>query len=241
MIKFIGKAVVLTLTLGFSLSMGACSMLGTFNKTTANTVCERLNEKYNEEFEAEYIGNRIDTNSATLYVHPKDTPKLMFTAVIDNDGNVTDDYVSNIMTYKVQNDIVESFNKYNIDCAVDVEIVTDIKPEINTNLSIEEFVKKHNVSGMYVKAIYCDDNISKEQLVTIFENISKSYSFKLVINGYFFDIENYRQCSQKFDTYPSYGDTLIKRYNPYKTFTLCVSKEESTPSLHEFEYITEVK
>lgn len=44
MIKFIGKAVVLTLTLGFSLSMGACSMLGTFNKTTANTVCERLNE-----------------------------------------------------------------------------------------------------------------------------------------------------------------------------------------------------
>ena len=148
------------------------------------------NEKYNEEFEAEYIGNRIDTNSATLYVHPKDTSKLMFTAVI-NDGNVTDDYVSNIMTYKVQNDIVESFNKYNIDCAVDVEIVTDIKPEINTNLSIEEFVKKHNVSGMYVKAIYCDDNISKEQLVRIFKNISKSYSFKLVINGYFFDIENY--------------------------------------------------
>ena len=49
MIKFIGKAVVLTLTLGFSLSIGACSMLGTFNKTTSNTVCERLNEKYDHE------------------------------------------------------------------------------------------------------------------------------------------------------------------------------------------------
>ena len=114
--------------------MGACSILCTFNKTTANTVCGRLNAKYNEEFEAEYIGNRIDTNSAILYVHPKDTPKLMFKAVIDNDGNVTDDYVSNIIIYQIENDIVDEFSKIGIDCAVDGSIISDVSEETDKSL-----------------------------------------------------------------------------------------------------------
>ena len=132
--KAVKKVIVFPLLLGVILLMGACSMLGTFNKTTANTVCGRLNAKHNEEFEAEYIGNRIDTNSATLYVHPKDTSKLMFKAVIDNDGNVTDDYVSNIIIYQIENDIVDEFSKIGIDCAVDGSIISDVSEETDKSL-----------------------------------------------------------------------------------------------------------
>ena len=177
--------------------MGACSMLGTFNKTTANTVCERLNAKYNEKFEAEYIGNRIDTNSATLYVHPKDTPKLMFKAVIDNDGNVTDDYVSNIIIYQIENDIVDEFSKIGIDCAVDGSIISDVSEETDKSLSVNEFADKHNIEDIYFKIVFYDKSISKEKMLLTFKNISQKYSFGLLINSYFLSTDKYLKCAKK--------------------------------------------
>ena len=184
--------------------MGACSMLGTFNKTTANTVCGRLNAKYNEKFEAEYIGNRIDTNSATLYVHPKDTPKLMFKAVIDNDGNVTDDYVSNIIIYQIENDIVDEFSKIGIDCAVDGSIISDVSEETDKSLSVNEFADKHNIEDIYFKIGFYDESISKEKMLLTFKNISQKYSSGLLINGYFLSTDKYLKCAKKFD-----GDNKI--------------------------------
>ena len=109
----------------------------------------------------------------------------MFKAVIDNDGNVTDDYVSNIIIYQIENNIVDEFSKIGIDFAVDGSIISDVSEETDKSLSVNEFADKHNIEDIYFKIVFYDESISKEKMLLTFKNISQKYSSGLLINGYF--------------------------------------------------------
>ena len=72
-------------------TMSACSKI---NNDTANDVCSALSEKYGESFVAVKIGDRFNTDSAKLYVHPADNEDILFTARINKDtGAVEDNYI----------------------------------------------------------------------------------------------------------------------------------------------------
>lgn len=46
---------------------------------------------------------------------------------------------------------------------------------------------------------------------------------------------------KKFDDYPTTGDTIIREYNPTKTFRLNVNNGVCKPDENKFEYVTEAK
>ena len=58
------------------ISLNACAEV---NKDTANDVCNYLEQQYGCKFIATHIGNRMDKDTATLYVHPELRPEVVFT------------------------------------------------------------------------------------------------------------------------------------------------------------------
>ena len=78
-------------------------------------------------------------------------------------------------------------------------------------------------------------------MLLTFKNISQKYSFGLLINGYFLSTDKYLECAKKFDDYPTTGDTIIREYNPTKTFRLNVNNGVCKPDENKFEYVTEAK
>lgn len=80
--KIIMKVGLIIMALTTMVTMSACSKI---NNDTANDVCSALSEKYGESFVAVKIGDRFNTDSAKLYVHPADNEDILFTARINKD------------------------------------------------------------------------------------------------------------------------------------------------------------
>lgn len=98
--KIIMKVGLIIMALTTMVTMSACSKI---NNDTANDVCSALSEKYGESFVAVKIGDRFNTDSAKLYVHPADNEDILFTARINKDtGAVEDNYIEEKVNYQVE-------------------------------------------------------------------------------------------------------------------------------------------
>ena len=141
--KTIMKVGLMIMALTTMITMNACSKI---NNETANDVCIALAEKYGEDFVAVKIGDRFNTDSAKLYVHPKNNEEVLFTARINKDsGIVEDNYIEEKINYQVENVLLNAFLEKGISVSSRSMVVTKdpIIPE-NDEYTPKSFSEKYN-------------------------------------------------------------------------------------------------
>lgn len=221
-----------------TISMSACARV---NKATAADVSNALKARYGESFVVTHIGNRLNTKTATTYVHPENNNRIVFTAIIDHDGNVIDDYATNIVMDSLEQNLQRKLEDKGIICSVNAVITEDNIVETDTELDPNSFMEKHGIESVLVRLIVDDNSESSENLITILEQMSVEYSFDIVVSVYYLDHNAFELCKKDFSTYPSVGATRIKSYDPRTFFKTTLSNGKSSIPSFELEAILEGK
>ena len=153
------------------ITMNACSKV---NKDTANDVCKALEEKYGEPFESVKIGDRFNTNSAKLYIHPVHNKEMLFVAKINKEtGIVEDNYVEEKVYHQVEGVIAESFEKNGISVAARCLIVSgEILSDEVGEFTPSTFKDKYQFDHYTIYLIIEEGN---------FDYINKFYYYKISI------------------------------------------------------------
>lgn len=205
--------------------MSACAKI---NKGTANEVCSYLESQYGCKFVASQIGDRWNNSTAKLYVYPDYNSEIVFTARIDTDGNITEDYVNHLVLYTIETAIQDSFSDNGMKCSANAVITGDDIYESDANITVQEFVTKYNIDSVFVRIVIDDAIIDTSSVINALEDASKNCGADLAVSAYILDSDSYQQCKNDFVTYPSVGATRIKSYNPISTFSTVVTNGVSS-------------
>lgn len=224
------KKVGLIIMAAALVTMSACTKI---NKDTANEVCSYLESQYGCKFVASQIGDRLNKSTAKLYVYPENNSEIVFTAVIDTNGNITEDYVNHLVLYTIETSIQDSFNSNGMSCAANAVITEDDVHENDTNITVQEFVAKNNIDTVFVRIVLDEATLDATSVIKALEDASKNCGADLAVSAYVLSSDSYQQCKNDFVTYPSVGATQIESYNPISSFSTVVKDGISSLTMNE--------
>lgn len=230
------KAVIILMAVITTISMSACSKI---NSETAADVCNALKAKYGEDFEVTQIGDRLNSSTATTYVHPVNNSDIVFTARIDRSGNVVDDYVNNIIMNSLEHDLVAKLSNSGFISVANAVVTEDDVIETDRNLDPNTFVKKNGLESVLVRVVFDYKNEDAETIISALEQATNKYEFDLVISAYFMNHDSFTQCENDFKTYPSVGATKIDSYSPLFSVKTVLSGGKSSVTASELAAIME--
>ena len=153
------------------------SFYGCMNKSSTSNQIEMaenlLNEKYNQTFHINAIGERFGTltnNTYKVQCYPVESPNDIFVAEVDKKGNnIYDDYVSVCVCQKLKKSIKDNLND---NSEILVESRPSITEETNSDISVEEFAENNDADFV----VYA---VTKEN----FDNFKKNFDLIAKMNG----------------------------------------------------------
>lgn len=231
-IKSIMKVGLIIMALTTMVTMNACSKI---NNETANDVCTALSEKYGESIVAVKIGDRLNTDSAKLYVHPADNEDILFTARINKDtGTVEDNYIEEKVNYQVEDLLKSAFNQEGITVASRCMVVTKdpINAE-NNDFTPKSFSEKYSFNHYTIYLVIKDGSYSASDVLNAVKSANEAVGVKLVIAGYVFGEDGYSECVSEMQSTPDISLTMIEAFSPEASFD--VNVEQGNCSLTEVE------
>ncbi len=181
-----------------------------------NTVVDYLEDKYSKDFEATHIGREIDKTK--LYVKSESDDSIIFTAYIDDNGDISDDYVNRVILAKTEKMIEDEMSAHGIECSVNV--VVDKVNETDPSLSITEFMDKNSLEYLYMRLIVEESSFTQAEVKDVFKHLNCLQQINYAVNGYIMTTDTYSMCKDDFETYPSVNTTKIKSYKPIDSFRL---------------------
>lgn len=226
------------MTLTTMVTMNACSKI---NNETANDVCTALSEKYGESFTVVKIGDRFNTDSAKLYVHPANNEDILFTARINKDtGKVEDNYIEEKINYQVEEILKDAFSKKGINVASRCMVVTREPISVdNENYTPQSFSKKYCFDHYTIYLVLKNGNYAVSDILDAVKNANENIGVKLIIAGYVFDESNYLECVNEIQSTPDISVTMIESKLPVSSFDINV--EFGNCSITEFELSEELR
>lgn len=234
------KVGLIIMALATTITMSACSRI---NNEIAEDVCNALTQKYEESFVAVKIGDRFDTQSAKIYVHPADNDDILFTAKIDrNTGVVKDDYIEEAVNYKVELAVADAFFKRDIAASSRCMVVTKnpICAE-KGDYSPKEFCEKYGFDHYTIYLIVKDGSYDANSLLSAITAVNEVVGVKLVIAGYVFAEDGYVECAVAMKDNPDMSITMIEAISPITSFDIIVecgkcsiSEDELSENLGRF-------
>lgn len=234
-IKTIMKVGLIIMALTTMVTMNACSKI---NNETANDVCAALSEKYGESFVAMKIGDRFNTDSAKLFVHPADDESLVFSARINKDsGKVEDNYIRAIIANEFKNEIKENLAAYQVPCGLNVGLLChDASDETNTKISVNDFAEKYSLSGITVylpvKSSFIPED-AIDDIVTAFKKTNETFGINVSAMVYRISDEQYDACVEDMSSYPDITNTWFDSYGVQGTAIISVKDGVVTPQVSE--------
>ena len=219
------------MALGMMLSFGSCLEI---NKPTANRVCKYLNDTYNREFEATHIGGRLNSDDATLYISPKDDPSLVFTAFIDREGNITDNYVTALKCREVENALNRCIEQRSLTGISEVYILENVT-ENNPDISIGDFMKKHGIESFHVRFIFVPSDGYGQKIVDSLTDTADLLSINIGSLVFAMSQENYEACKTEIEDYPNVTLAMIESHEPIGAYNVIVSDGVISASAVEIE------
>lgn len=186
-------------------------------KDSVDKAVEELNKKYGEEFEITKVGNRINTDSISMYACPKNNSDIVFTVYVNKqDKSVTDDYVERMVAVKLQNEIEKSLSLNGVEVSTNVLLSCPKNKSCNdVNISIDEFFEICNVDTvlMYTAIDFSSINSdTAKNIINTITEISKKYNTEFVFDGYVIN-ENYSECRYEMKSLPKVTSTWFDKYN----------------------------
>lgn len=216
-------------------TMNACSKI---NNEIANDVCTALSEKFGESFVAVKIGDRFNTDSAKLYVHPADNEALVFSARIDKDsGKVEDNYIRAIIANEFKNTIKENLASYQVPFELNVSLLChDASGETDTKISVEDFNKKYSLSGITVylpvKSSFITEDVI-ENIVAAFKTTNETFGINVSAMVYSISDEQFDTCVEDMSSYPDITNTWFDSYGVQGAAIISVKDGVVTPQVSE--------
>lgn len=196
------------------ISIGACTQL---NKQTAADVCEQLQSRYGIPFTATHIGGRLDSDTATLYVHPADSDSPIFTAVIDPKGNMQEDYVPRIILTQIETSIQDAFSAQNMACTASANITSRIE-EQDAEISVEDFLARHGHPNILIYLVFDASTVDASKIIPVMNNCSRTLGLTFAVYGYALSPERYASYVEDSAPSPTTTDAAIKDYEPAASF-----------------------
>ena len=227
-IKTIMKVGLIIMALTTMVTMNACSII---NNETANDVCKALSEKYGESFVAVKIGDRFNTDSAKLYVHPADNENIIFTARINKDtGSVEDNYIEERVNYQVEDALRNAFELNGISVTSRCMVVTKDPLNVYTEeYTPQTFSEKYGFTHYTVYLVLKDGNYTASDVLNAVKSANETIGVKLVIAGYVFKEDGYSKCVSEIRSIPDISITMIEAMSPISSFD--VNVEHGTCSI----------
>ena len=216
--KIIMKVGLIIMALTTMVTMSACSKI---NNDTANDVCSALSEKYGESFVAVKIGDRFNTDSAKLYVHPADNEDILFTARINKDtGAVEDNYIEEKVNYQVEDTL-----KNGISAASRCMVVTRDTLSVETEeYTPQTFSEKYGFTHYTVYLVLKDGTYTAHDVLNAVKFANDTIGVKLVIAGYVFEDDGYSKCVSEIQSTPDISITMIEAISPISSFDVNVEQ-----------------
>lgn len=230
--KIIMKVGLIIMALTTMVTMNACSKI---NNETANDVCTALSEKYGESFVAVKIGDRFNTDSAKLYVHPADNENILFTARINKDtGAVEDNYIEEKVNYQVEDILKSAFKQEGISVTSRCMVVTKdpISAEVD-EYTPKSFSERYSFDHYTIYLVLKDDAYSAADALSAVRSANETIGVKLVIAGYVFREDGYSKCASDIQSTPDISTTMIEALSPTSSFD--VNVEQGNCSITEAE------
>lgn len=233
--KIIMKVGLIIMALTTMVTMNACSKI---NNETANDVCTALSEKYGESFVAVKIGDRFNTDSAKLYVHPADNETLVFSARINKDsGKVEDNYIRAIVANEIKNEIKSKLASLQVPYELNVSLLChDASDETNAKISVEDFANKYSLSGITIYLPIKSSFVSEdaiESIVAAFKETNEAMGISVSAMVYSISDEQFDACVKDMSSYPDLTNTWFDSYDVQGTAIISVKDGVVTPRVSE--------
>lgn len=217
------------------ITMNACSGM---NFETANDVCKALTEKYGEPFVAVKIGDRFNSDSAKLYVHPADDEELVFPAWINkNSKEVEDNYIRTIVANKLKQEIKSNFAFPPTEYELYLDLLChDPSDETDRNISVEDFANKYSLSAITVYLPIRSSFISQktiENIAMALQKVNKKTGIGVYIMVYSISDEQFDSCAENMRCYPDITNTWFDSYGVEGTAMISVKEGIVTPQISE--------
>ena len=143
------------------------------------------------------IGDRFNTDSAKLYVHPADNEDILFTARINKDtGAVEDNYIEEKVNYQVEDTLKNAFELNGISAASRCMVVTrdTLSVETERNIHLKPLSEKYGFTHYTVYLVLKDGTYTAHDVLNAVKFANDTIGVKLVIAGYVFEDDGYSKC-----------------------------------------------
>ncbi len=124
-------------------------------KASVSNAQELLSQKYGMSFEADKIGNRLDTGTADLLMHPVSQPELFFKATVNNEEmTCNDNLMRRIISAKLSRELCDELSDKGVKAYATLRMMSDDDTsETDTEISVEDYFEKYNVTVVTVYMI----------------------------------------------------------------------------------------
>ena len=221
----IWKVVIAIMASLSALSFISCTNL---NKDIAKEVCTGLKEKYNEEFIAEKIGDRLNTDSATLILHPSNNQELRFIAKINRETReITDDYYQQIIGNRLREIIEDSLHSRGISTTVRVFTnISEGKEPSSSDMSFHDFIELCDIEYYLLFIAIENNNDYTDELVrSCLEEICDNEHISIGVYCFGFPPQSYALCRNELLENPLVSETQIKGFEPVFVSSFLINSE----------------
>lgn len=194
------------------------------SEETVDIALAELEKKYNCDFEIKKIGNRMNTNSTTMYSSAIDNPDVVFSVKLDKETNeIIDDYSSRLVCSVIEEDVNSSI-KENTACSV-LLYGADSNDETNINIDVHSYVNKYNVESAFVYLAvnkYDIDNDTPQNLISAVNDLSQKFGISFVLSVHIIG-DKFELCKADIKNNPDINNTWFDSYEPSGNFSFSVT------------------
>ena len=220
-------------------------MVDTVNRITDDIIketTENLKIKYECDFKALKVGNRIDTGSTTIYFCPEDNEKIVFIATVDAETNkVKDDYITKLVSEKIKDKCENKFDSHKLSATCNVYIYGETPDdETNTEITVDDYLAMYPVSSIFIYMAVdnaCVDEIA-HSLIQSVKELSSEYDVPVVVSGFVVG-KDYNECRKQLDIEPDVSDTWFYDFDVLSSFKFAVT--DSVCNVSEQDIFSEIK
>ena len=184
-----------------SLAQDASSILQENTELCIANAKECLGQKYGMSFEALKIGNRLDRDTADLWMVPEDDPSLSFKAVINNDTmECRDNYVRRSVGRRLSAGLTGKLSEDGIRAACVIKPLSgDDSGETEPMIPIEEYAERYGLSGLLIYMIVpaaSFDGDAQDKIKAACSDLGERYHATAVLCCYVIG-ERYEECESE--------------------------------------------
>ena len=176
-----------------------------------------LQMKYMESFDVKKVGNRLNSDTVTLYCYSVKCPDNLFKVVYsEKTKTMKDSYVKDKISFGISEEICDIFSQNDLSscCSVDISC-ENANTETNTSISAEEFIDRYSASKIIARVAVNQKNSEQEKIedtLELLNNTSSKYCVDIIVSIFYMNDEQFQKCQNEISDAMNPTDTWFNSY-----------------------------